>query len=121
MVSSESTAETAYLGAEIAQALAADRPLHSDQTPSQWVKNNLFSSVLNTAITFVSAAFAGAILYFGIRWAINVEWEIVRANLRNFMIGQFPKDELWRPWAGGLTLVAAVGLGSAGLVMTSQK
>lgn len=119
MVSSESTAETAYLGAEIAQALAADRPLHSDQTPSQWVKNNLFSSVLNTAITFVSAAFAGAILYFGIRWAINVEWEIVRANLRNFMIGQFPKDELWRPWAGGLTLVAAVGLGSAGMARTS--
>ena len=119
MVSSESTAETAYLGAEIAQALTADRPLHSDQTPSQWVKNNLFSSVLNTAITVVSAAFAGAILYFGIRWAINVEWEIVRANLRNFMIGQFPKDELWRPWAGGLTLVAAVGLGSAGMARTS--
>ena len=75
--------------------------------------------MLNTAITFVSAAFAGAILYFGIRWAINVEWEIVRANLRNFMIGQFPKDELWRPWAGGLTLVAAVGLGSAGMARTS--
>ena len=119
MVSTESTAETAYLGAGIAQALAADRPLHSDQTPSQWVKNNLFSSALNTAITVVSAAFAGAILYFGIRWAVNVEWEIVRANLRNFMVGQFPKDELWRPWAGGLALVATVGSGSAGMARTS--
>ena len=81
--------------AETIPTPAADRPLHSDQTPSQWVKNNLFSSVLNTVITVFSAAFAGMVLYFGIRWTINVEWEIVRANLRNFMIGQFPKEELW--------------------------
>jgi His/Glu/Gln/Arg/opine family amino acid ABC transporter permease subunit len=63
----------------------------------------------------VSAVFAGLVLYFGVGWALNVDWEIVRANLRNFMIGQFPKDELWRPWAGGLALVAGVGVGSAGM------
>ena len=78
MAVGESNSDAVYLGTEITQALAADRPLHSDQTPSQWVKNNLFSSVLNTVITVVSAAFTGLILYFGVRWAINVEWEIVR-------------------------------------------
>lgn len=111
----DTSADSVYLGAEITQALAADRPLHSDQTPSQWIKNNLFSNALNTVITVFSAAFTAFILYFGIRWAIDADWEIVRANLRNFMIGQFPKDELWRPWAGGLILVGAVGLGSAGM------
>ena len=92
-----------------------DRPLHSDQTPREWVQNNLFSSALNSGISVVSAVFAGLVLYFGVGWALNVDWEIVRANLRNFMIGQFPKDELWRPWAGGLALVAGVGVGSAGM------
>ncbi|MBC49143.1 MAG: hypothetical protein CMF24_05395 [Ilumatobacter sp.] len=91
------------------------RPLHSDQTPREWVQNNLFSSALNSGISVVSAVFAGLVLYFGVGWALNVDWEIVRANLRNFMIGQFPKDELWRPWAGGLALVAGVGVGSAGM------
>jgi general L-amino acid transport system permease protein len=79
------------------------------------VQNNLFSSALNSGISVVSAVFAGLVLYFGVGWALNVDWEIVRANLRNFMIGQFPKDELWRPWAGGLALVAGVGVGSAGM------
>ena len=92
-----------------------DRPLHSDQTPREWVQNNLFSSALNSGISVVSAVFAGLVLYFGVGWALNVDWEIIRANLRNFMIGQFPKDELWRPWAGGLALVAGVGVGSAGM------
>ena len=92
-----------------------DRPLHSDQTPREWVQNNLFSSALNSGISVVSAVFAGLVLYFGVGWALNVDWEIVRANLRNFMIGQFPKDELWRPWAGGLALVAGVGVGFAGM------
>ena len=92
-----------------------DRPLHSDQTPREWVQNNLFSSALNSGISVVSAVFACLVLYFGVGWALNVDWEIVRANLRNFMIGQFPKDELWRPWAGGLALVAGVGVGSAGM------
>ena len=96
-------------------ASGVDRPLHSDQTPREWVQNNLFSSALNSGISVVSAVFAGLVLYFGVGWALNVDWEIVRANLRNFMIGQFPKDELWRPWAGGLALVVGVGVGSAGM------
>ena len=96
-------------------ASGVDRPLHSDQTPREWVQNNLFGSALNSGISVVSAVFAGLVLYFGVGWALNVDWEIVRANLRNFMIGQFPKDELWRPWAGGLALVAGVGVGSAGM------
>ena len=96
-------------------ASGVDRPLHSDQTPREWVQNNLFSSALNSGISLVSAVLAGLVLYFGVGWALNVDWEIVRANLRNFMIGQFPKDELWRPWAGGLALVAGVGVGSAGM------
>jgi len=107
------------LGGAMTRPIVVDRPLHSDQTPGEWVKNNLFGSVLNSVITLVSAALATFVLYYGVRWAIDVEWEIVRANLRNFMIGQYPKEELWRPWAGGLALVAAVGLGTAGIARTA--
>jgi general L-amino acid transport system permease protein len=35
---------------------------------------------------------------------VTAEYEIIRVNLTNFMVGRFPRDELWRPWAAaGLT------------------
>ena len=45
------------------------------------------------------------------RWAfVTVDWEIVRANLRLFMVGRYPSDQLWRPWASGYVIAATVGM-----------
>jgi len=72
-----SEADNVIHDVEVRQGLAASRPLHSDQTPGQWIKNNLFSSTLNTIITIVSTILVGLLLFFGIRWAVDSEWEIV--------------------------------------------
>ena len=41
---------------------------------------------------------------------VTADWEIVRRNLRLFMVGRFPSDQLWRPWAAAYVLAAALGL-----------
>jgi len=83
--------------------------------PVDWIKQNLFSNVRNSIITLIVGALAAIAIYSGVRWIIGADFEIVRVNLRNFMIGQFPRDELWRPWASGLIIATTLGLVSGAL------
>ena len=39
---------------------------------------------------------------------MTADWEIVRRNLRLFMVGRYPAGELWRPWASLFLTVAAL-------------
>ena len=98
--------------AEPVAPVPVPEPPSRDLTPAQWVRANLFSTPLNGVLTVVS----GALLAYGLfrltRWAFfTSDWEIVRANLRLFMVGRFPTDELWRPWASVYLIAATVGHG----------
>ena len=83
--------------------------------PGEWLKENLFSTVGNSIITVVVGAIAILLLIAGLNWVIDAEFKIVRDNLRIFMVGQFPRDELWRPWASGYVLLLGAGLTSGAL------
>ncbi|MFT7474034.1 MAG: general L-amino acid transport system permease protein [Verrucomicrobiales bacterium] len=83
--------------------------------PGEWMKKNLFSDLRNSIVTVIVGVIAFIGLYFGAGWIIDSDFQIVRTNLRSFMIGQFPRDELWRPWASGYVLLLAVGLTSGAL------
>src|SRR4029079_13356447 len=65
--------------------------------PRDWVRRNLFSSVGNGIVTIVAAPIVGYVL-FRLGWfvAVSGRWEIVQRNLALFMVGQYPRDELWR-------------------------
>jgi general L-amino acid transport system permease protein len=84
--------------------------------PAGWARANLFNSTVNSVITVVFgafvvwAAFRGLVLVF-----VNSEWEIVQRNLTSFMVGRFPRDQLWRPWAatGILTITGGLVAGAA--------
>ena len=82
-------------------------------SPREWVRENLFSTWYNGALTVVFGALLAWVLYrVGTFVFVDADWEIVRRNLRNFMVFHFPRSEFWRLW-GGLFLVAAVvGLGA---------
>jgi len=76
-----------------------------------WVYKNLFSTWYDALLTLISAA----ILYFVfapmITWAItSAKWEVINANLRLLMIGQYPPGELWRIWACMYLAAIIVGL-----------
>jgi general L-amino acid transport system permease protein len=105
------------LGTVLDRALLEDErvveiaPIKEPATPGEWARQNLFSSVFNTILTLVSALVVG---YFGfqlVRWAFGAaEWEVVKANLRIYMIGRFPVEEAWRVWASVYLVAFLVGL-----------
>ncbi|HEX5367453.1 MAG TPA: amino acid ABC transporter permease, partial [Acidimicrobiales bacterium] len=113
-----------------AEALAEPQPVPAppsppDQraTPGEWVRANLFPSPANGALTLALAAVACWGLYRLGRWTfVTAEWTVVRVNLRLFMVGRFPADQLWRPWASAFVLAAVAGLaaGAAGRAATGD-
>jgi general L-amino acid transport system permease protein len=86
-------------------------PIKAPATPGEWIRQNLFSSTFNTILTVISAI---VVLYFGfqiVRWIFGgADWQVVKANLRIYMIGRFPVEEAWRVWASAYVVAALVGL-----------
>jgi general L-amino acid transport system permease protein len=107
--------------AEPVAPVPVPEPPSRDLTPAQWVRANLFSTPLNGVLTVVS----GTLLAYGLfrltRWAfVTSDWEIVRANLRLFMVGRFPTDQLWRPWASVYLIAATVGLAGGAMLAATR-
>ncbi len=69
------------------------------------------NSVITIVLSFVVAYLA--VQAFG--WIAGEEWEIIRVNLRNFMVGQFPSDELWRLWTSAYILIATFAIGTSAM------
>jgi general L-amino acid transport system permease protein len=97
-------------------------PPARDLTPRQWVRANLASTPLNAALTaMIGLVVAWAVYRLG-RWVfVTADWAIVRVNLRLFMVGRFPADELWRLWVAGYVLVSTVGLAAGALTATMRR
>jgi len=91
-------------------------------TPREWVRANLASTPFNAALTLLIGVGVGWLLYRLGRWVfVTADWTIVRVNLRLFMVGRFPADELWRLWASGYVLVATVGLAGGALAASMRR
>jgi general L-amino acid transport system permease protein len=100
----------------------APEPPSRDLTPRQWVRANLASSPLNIALTLVTLAIGGWVVYRLARWVfVTSDWAIVRANLRLFMIGLYPKDQLWRLWVALYVLAATLGLAAGALGAAARR
>ena len=101
------------LGGALAEPLAPPEPEPPvrDLTPRQWLRANLFSSPWNAALTVVSGLLVAWVVYRLSRWVfVTVDWAVVRVNLRLFMVGRFPADQLWRLWVAGYVVVVTVGV-----------
>ena len=84
--------------------------------PAVWVRKNLLSSPLNVALTVVMGAFVAWVVYRAARWVlVTAEWGVLKANLRAYMVGRFPDDEIWRIWVALFLLAALTGV-SRGLL-----
>jgi general L-amino acid transport system permease protein len=90
--------------------------------PGGWIRANLFNSALNSVITVVFGAFLAWATYRALRLVfINSEWEIVQRNLVSFMVGRFPRDQLWRPWAATGVLSLTIGLVAGAASVTAAE
>jgi general L-amino acid transport system permease protein len=74
-------------------------PLTERSSILRWLRKNLFGSWLDAILTIVGAL----IIYWVVRgfmtWAlVTANWEVVAANMRLLMIGQYPLAQAWRLW-----------------------
>jgi general L-amino acid transport system permease protein len=91
-----------------------------------WLRTNLFSSWLNTILTFLGLAFIAWVVPPIFRWAITDAawtgggrdvctdpavgacWAFVKAKFGQFMYGRYPFDERWRVNLLALLLIAGL-------------
>ena len=85
------------VASEIMEVLPPEPEREPAQGPADWVRRNLFRSVGDGIVTVVAAAIVLYIAYRGLRYLfVTGRWEIIRTNLKLFMVGRYPADELWR-------------------------
>ena len=66
--------------------------------PGDWVRRNLFRSPGRRASSRSCRRPSSSTSSTGpfATWSSTGRWEIVRVNLKLFMVGRYPNDELWR-------------------------
>lgn len=79
--------------------------------PVRWTRTNLFSSPFNTLLTLVFAPLMISLAWRFLRFLfVTARWEIVETNLTLYVVGAFPRDQLWRLWLALTILSVAFGL-----------
>src|SRR5215207_29942 len=87
------------------------RPPPLSVGPIAWLRKNLFSTWYNVLLTILALWLLYALLRPAIQWALaEARWGVIEANLTLFMIGQYPRDHLWRVWLAIYLLAAMIGL-----------
>jgi general L-amino acid transport system permease protein len=86
-----------------------------------WVRRNLLRSPLDAVVTVVAAAVVGYVLYRLGRYVfVTGRWEIIRVNLKLFMVGRYPVAELWRVSVVLVAIAGYIGL-VAGFVSSRRR
>jgi general L-amino acid transport system permease protein len=71
----------------------------------------LFSTWYNALLTFLVIWLVAALIRPIIVWNMTeARWGVIEANLTLFMVGQYPRDQLWRLWIVIYLLAALIGL-----------
>jgi len=79
--------------------------------PLAWLRKNLFSTWYNIALTLFAAWLLFLLIRPAIQWATTeARWGVIEANLTLFMVGQYPRDQLWRVWLTIFVLAGLIGL-----------
>jgi general L-amino acid transport system permease protein len=76
-----------------------------------WLRRNLFSTWYNALLTVLCLALVALAGRSALEWALGqARWEVISANLRLFLVGQYPASATWRVWTCVGLLAALIGL-----------
>jgi len=96
-------------------------PLAQRLDTAAWMRQNLFSSPFNTLLTLTFGPLVALIGYQFLRFVLFTgRWEVVERNLTLFMVGTFPRDQLWRLWLAMGILAVTAGL-TAGVIGAATR
>ena len=91
-------------------------PQREPLTPGEWVRRNLFSSWFNGILTVLAGALVVFVAFNLVRFVfVSADWTVFTVNLRVYMVGRFPVEELWRVWVVVYLLMALAGLSRGAL------
>jgi general L-amino acid transport system permease protein len=88
--------------------------------PRAWVRRHLFRTWYDSLITLVFGTVMIWALVSVIRFLMRADYTILQVNLTLFMLGRFPRTQLWRPLASILLISLVVGL-AVGAVRASAR
>lgn len=91
--------------------VATDRrpPPVSVSSPMGWVRRNLFRTWSDALLTLIFGGLGVWAMIALVKFLLGADFTILRVNLANFMVGRFPRDQLWRPAAAMAIVIATVG------------
>ncbi len=80
-------------------------------SPWEWVRKNLFSSWINALLTIIGVT----VVYFALvnvaTWAIKTaDWRPITTAPLLFLVGQYPRDELWRVGLSTIMITFLLGM-----------
>lgn len=79
--------------------------------PREWVRKNLLTPWYNALLTILGLWLVYVIGRGLVTWAVTqARWEAVTDNLRLFLVGQYPPDQVWRVWLPLLAISFLFGL-----------
>lgn len=80
-------------------------------SPAEWIRKNLFSGWFNSVLTILGATVVLYALVNVITWAFKTaDWSPITTAPLLFMVGQYPREELWRVGISVLMITFLVGM-----------
>jgi general L-amino acid transport system permease protein len=99
-----------------------DRPPIREVGAGEWVRDNLFSGPRDTLLTVVVGLLIAYVAFRAFRFVFFTgRWTIIQVNLLSFVIGRFPRDEMWRPIVTSFAMAALVPLWLGKATRTLQE
>ena len=76
-----------------------------------WLRKNLFQNWASTLATIVMAALGVWVLRGMVQWVLyGADWGVIVTNLQLLLIGQYPRDQVWRLWLVLMVMGVVAGL-----------
>jgi len=85
-----------------------------------WAKKHLFANAWSSAITILLGGLIVYITFVLVRFLVTADYTILRVNLALFMVGAFPRSQLWRVAVAIFILALFVGV-VAGLIRSGAR
>jgi general L-amino acid transport system permease protein len=98
----------------------ARQSLGSPVAALDWVRRHLLRTWYDALITLAFSAVFIWVLTGVVRFLTTIDYTILRVNLALFMLGGFPRSQIWRPAVGLLVLALALG-GATGALASHQR
>lgn len=77
----------------------------------EWIQKNLFNGWLNSALTLIALVFLYFVVVSSARWAFfTADWRPVTTAPLLFLVGQYPREQLWRPGLSMLLSTFMIGI-----------